>query len=241
MGAGKLLLIPPLVLLFLFWLFVLLPCVEIFICLSDYNFNAFWGITFTITLLFSIYRSEAEFRALFQEQIGEGSKIAKRLEQDFEALVNYCLSKTGSPIVGEWIFSTLGQEEQDAKQAIENSDIPESDYKDIMDGIQAKRNWATALKEIANNLNIEFDFLILFQKKFSSSFKPTLGKIPIYFPNVKDGVVPLENVIDVLRSSADHKSNFFHLFYKPKGAIDGEMKAKIVQSIAEMLIVKANY
>ena len=56
MGAGKLLLIPPLVLLFLFWLFVLLPCVEIFICLSDYNFNAFWGITFTITLLFSIYR-----------------------------------------------------------------------------------------------------------------------------------------------------------------------------------------
>jgi len=189
----------------------------------------------------AVWKSEAEFRALFQEQIGEGSKIAKRLEQDFEALVNYCLSKTGSPIVGEWIFSTLGQEEQDAKQAIENSDIPESDYKDIMDGIQAKRNWATALKEIANNLNIEFDFLILFQKKFSSSFKPTLGKIPIYFPNVKDGVVPLENVIDVLRSSADHKSNFFHLFYKPKGAIDGEMKAKIVQSIAEMLIVKANY
>ncbi len=37
-----------------------------------------------------LWKSEAEFRALFQERIGDSSKAIKTLEGDFEGLVNYC-------------------------------------------------------------------------------------------------------------------------------------------------------
>ena len=94
--------------------------------------------------------------------------------------------------------------------------------------------------------------MIVFQKKFSSSFKATIGKIPILFPNLQEGPVPLENVVDVLRSSADHRSNFFHLFYRPKPQVDEETqqvtqvrltedkKKVIVSTIAKELIKAIN-
>lgn len=97
-----------------------------------------------------------------------------------------------------------------------------------------------ALEEVAGELDIEFEFLIVFQKKFSSSFKATIGKIPILFPNIESGVVPLENVIDVLKSSSDRKSNFFHLFYKAKGDVDDLKKKSIVNTIAKKLIAEAS-
>ena len=59
-------------------------------------------------------------------------------------------------------------------------------------------------------------------------------------PNIESGVVPLENVIDVLKSSSDRKSNFFHLFYKAKGDVDDLKKKSIVNTIAKKLIAEAS-
>lgn len=56
MGVGKLLSILPLALLFLLWLFVLLPVMAIFLLLADCNFNVFWGVVLVIALPFSIYQ-----------------------------------------------------------------------------------------------------------------------------------------------------------------------------------------
>lgn len=189
----------------------------------------------------ALWKSEAEFRALFQERIGDDSKAIKMLEAEFEGLVNYCQEKTGCPIVDSNIFSILDQEEADAVSAKENKEIPDDMYSDIISGVKTNRRWAEVFHEISDELDIEFDFLIVFQKKFSSSFKPAIGKIPVLFPNVKDGIVPLENVVDILKSSSDRKSNFFHLFYKPKGSMDAERKKSIVNTIAQKLITVANY
>jgi len=105
-----------------------------------------------------------------------------------------------------------------------------------MHGVSSNRRWAKVLEKVATELDIEFEFLIVFQKKFSSSFKASIGQIPIYFPNLQNSIVPLKDVVDVLRSSADHRSNFFHLFYKPKSNIDDTKKKQIVNSIARELI-----
>nr|WP_326215826.1 hypothetical protein [uncultured Oscillibacter sp.] len=188
-----------------------------------------------------IWKSEAEFRALFQEHIGDDSRAIKTLERDFEGLVDYCQSKTGSPIVKSEIFKFLEQERVDAEAAKEAEDIPKEVYEDIISGIEAKWRLVETLKAASEELSIEFEFLIVFQKKFSSSFKSTIGKIPILFPNVEPSVVPLENVVDVLKSSADRKSNFFHLFYKPREALNEEKKKQIVNTIAKKLIAVANY
>jgi len=184
----------------------------------------------------AVWKSEAEFRALFQVRIGDDSTAIKMLEKEFEDLVDYCQNKTGAPIVTPNIFSILDKEEADANAAKAKSEIPEDSYEDIMHGVSSNRRWAKVLEKVATELDIEFEFLIVFQKKFSSSFKASIGQIPIYFPNLQNSIVPLKDVVDVLRSSADHRSNFFHLFYKPKSNIDDTKKKQIVNSIARELI-----
>lgn len=188
----------------------------------------------------AVWKSEAEFRALFQERIGDDSQGIKDLEKDFEDLIDYCQNKTGVPIVNKDIFDILTKEKADAINANANGEIDTDSYEAIMGGVETKQRWSEALLEIASSLNIEFEFLIVFQKKFSSSFKATIGDIPILFPNLKNSVIPLKNVIDVLKSGSDRKSNFFHLFYKPIGPVDDIRKKKIVNEIAKILIRETN-
>lgn len=192
----------------------------------------------------AVWKSEAEFRALFQERIGDGTMAIQNLEADFESLVDYCQNKTGSPIVTEELFAVLDQEEAEAQKAKENEEIDDDVYEDLLSGITTKRFWCNILREIHKELDkeigIEFEFLIIFQKKFSSSFKSTIGKIPILFPNIKNSVVPLENVVDVLKADNNRRSNFFHIFYKPKNAVNSEQKKVIVNTIADKLIAAAS-
>ena len=192
----------------------------------------------------AVWKSEAEFRALFQERIGDNSKAIQTLESDFENLVDYCQAKTGSPIVTKALLSFLDQEENDTKEAREKEEIDEEVYEDLICGIEAKRFWVNVLRDIHEEINkqieIDFEFLIIFQKRFSSSFKSTIGKIPILFPNIKDSVVPFENVVDVLKTAGERRSNFFHIFYKAKNRVDDEQKKIIVNTIADKLIAAAS-
>jgi hypothetical protein len=189
----------------------------------------------------AVWKSEAEFRALFQERIGDDTKNIKILENDFENLINFCQTKTGAPIVNDKILEVLSTEESSARKAKDNEEIDQEKFDDIIKDIVTHRHWVNIFLEIAKSLNIENEFLIVFQKKFTSSFKANLGDIPVLFPNLKDCVVPLKNVVDVLKPSADRKSNFFHLFYKPIGTTDESRKKDIVNRIAETLVIGINY
>lgn len=189
----------------------------------------------------AIWKSEAEFRALFQVSIGENSRNIKILESNFEELVDFCQNKTGVPIVDNKIFELLDKEEKDADRAKENDEIDDEFFEDIMRGVKEKRHWSMVLKDIAACLVIPFEFLIIFQKKFNSSFKESIGDIPILFPNLENSVVPFKDVVDVLKTDQNKKSNFFHLFYQSKGAIDETRKREIVNTIAGKLIAATNY
>lgn len=186
----------------------------------------------------AVWKSEAEFRALFQSRIGDSTQSIKDLQDDFESLVKYCQSKTGAPVVGSKILEMLEGEEQEAALALDNSTIEDDVYEDLVAGIKRKKHWAEILNELAKTLDIEFDFLIVFPKKFSSSFKADVGEIPINFPNIdgRNNVVPFKNVVEPLAPSIKRASNFFHLFYKPKSEVDVELKKKIVNTIANKII-----
>ena len=192
----------------------------------------------------AVWKSEAEFRALFQMRIGDGTVAIKTLESGFESLVDYCQAKTGRPIVTEDIFAILNQEEAEAKKAKDSSAVDEEYYEDIMQGIDSKRFWANILhdiyEEIVKEVEIAFEFLIVFQKQFSSSFKATIGEIPILFPNAKNSVVLFDKVVKVLKGEADLKSNFFHIYYKPQYTLDAEQKKRIVDIFVEKLISAAS-
>lgn len=184
---------------------------------------------------YAAWKSEAEFRALFQERIGDDSKSIKSLESNFENLFDYCLTKTGAPIVKADIYNELDREEQEAYQSKENGELDDYSFEDIINGVQANRYWTKELEKIADELDLKFEFLIIFQKKFNSSFSVFVGDMPILFPNLNDSVTPLKNVVDVLRSSSDKKSNFFHIFYS-KREFCKRSKKEIVNTIAKKLI-----
>jgi hypothetical protein len=184
----------------------------------------------------AVWKSEAEFRALFQKRIGDTTDSIVGLEKDFEELAKYCQDKTGTPIVNDVVFEILDQEDADAKKALDDGEIDKDDYDDIISGDGTKRHWAKILIGLAEKLNLEHDFMIIFQKKFSSSFKATVGDIPIYFPNVEGGVVPLGKVVTTLSPTAERKSNFFHIFFKPIGEVNDKRKKTIVNTIAKELI-----
>lgn len=188
---------------------------------------------------FPAWKSEAEFRTLFQERIGDDSKNIKILEDNFEGLADFCMAKTGVSIVDEKIFSLLEKEEQENNYSKENEEIDIDYYEDIGRSIGENRYWASELERIATDLELHFEFLIIFQRKFNSSFKSSVGDIPILFPNLDNQVVPLQNVVDVLKSSADKKSNFFHIFYRPKSS-NHKSKKEIINKIAKSLINAAN-
>ncbi len=192
----------------------------------------------------AVWKSEAEFRALFQMRIGDNSTATQILESSLDSLVEYCQDKTGAPIVTADIFSILQQEELDAIKEKESDTFEEDLFEDIITGINDKRFWAGILKsiydELKDEIGIEFEFLIIFQKKFSSSFKSSIGRIPILFPNVKNSVVPLEDVINTLQPAGERRSNFFHIYYKSTKFIDSTQKKKIVNTIADKLIAAAS-
>lgn len=188
---------------------------------------------------FPAWKSEAEFRALFQERIGDDSKNIKILEDNFEGLADFCMAKMGVSIVDEKIFSLLDKEEQENNHSKENEEIDADYYEDIARSIAENRYWASELQQIATDLELHFEFLIIFQRKFNSSFKSSVGDIPILFPNLDNQVIPLQNVVDVLKSSADKKSNFFHIFYRPKSS-NHKSKKEIINKIAKNLINAAN-
>lgn len=192
----------------------------------------------------AIWKSEAEFRALFQERIGDNTQAIQKLEQGFESLVNYCIDKLGAPIISESLWDILGKEETDANEAKARKEIDEDTYDDLIAGISKKKYWAQVLKEIYETLQeqtgMEFEFLIIFQKKFSTSFKSALGKIPVLFPNVEKSVVPLERVVDVLKTAGEHQSNFFHIYYKARKDISIEDKKIIVHTFADKLVSAAS-
>lgn len=135
-------------------------------------------------------------------------------------------------------------EEAEAKEAKEKAEIDEDTYEDLITGIKKKQYWAQVLKEIHEALQektgMEYEFLIIFQKKFSTSFKSALGKIPVLFPNVEKSVVPLENVVEVLKTAGERQSNFFHIYYKAKKDISVDDKKMIVHTFADKLINAAS-
>lgn len=190
----------------------------------------------------AVWKSEAEFRALFQEYIGDDTRSIKKLEANLEGLVDFCQDQTGVPIVNRKIFDLLEMEEAEAIRARDKEEIDQDYYDDIMQGVREKKHWVEVLENVVQELNdvIEFEFLIIFQKKFNSSFKSSIGDIPILFPNVEDGVIAFSKVVDVLHSNAERKSNFFHLYYKPRRVLNKEEKKDIVNSIAKALRAGTN-
>lgn len=185
-----------------------------------------------------VWKSEAEFRALFQARIGDNTQSIMDLQTDFESLAKYCQDKMIAPIVEPEILKMLEDEENTAELALKRGELKKDVYDDLIEGIARKKHWVKILEDLSRSLDLEFDFLIVFQKKFSSSFKSDVGEIPIYFPSIdgKNRVLPFKNVVVPLEPSAKRASNFFHLFYRPKGYVSSERKKTIVNTIVNRII-----
>lgn len=188
------------------------------------------------------WKSEAEFRTLFQVQIGEESKAINTLEKALEDLSSYARKALGVSIVNDKLASYLESERQNAEhEKQENPDFADI-YDDILQGVNEKIYWVNLFRTIKKELveqgiPLQFEFLIVPQKAFSSSFKESIEDIPIVFPNLQNDPYPLGQIVTVLGASKKRKSNFFHLFYAVDTPIDSNQKKRIVHTISSKLII----
>lgn len=188
------------------------------------------------------WKSEAEFRTLFQVQIGEESKAISTLEKALENLSAYAQKTLGVSIVNDKLSSCLESERQNAEyEKQKNPDFADT-YDDILQGVNEKIYWANLFRTIKEELveqgiPLQFEFLIVPQKAFSSSFKESIEDIPIVFPNLQNDPYPLGQIITVLGASKKRKSNFFHLFYTVDASINSNQKKRIIHTISSKLII----
>ena len=170
-----------------------------------------------------IWKSEAEYRTLFDIAVGGGRKL-EELENDFREIERYLVTHNELypiPVINETTLNTILEEERKVAEAIRRGQVSEKDYPADA-GISKVKKWALCLREIANECDIPFDFVIVCTNKFQSNFlKTELEKILIHFQSL-DSVECIKDVSSIL-SSQTNREKLFYLFYNDR-AEDGSKK-----------------
>ena len=172
-----------------------------------------------------IWKSEAEYRALFDNELGKNK--LDDFEVAFKEIEKYLIDHFSIPVINIDVLSHIQEEERKLEEKKEL--LPEKDYNSLIIGINKVKKWTLCLQKIADDNNLVFDFAIISANKFKSGFlKKDLEKIPILFPNL--GLQPLIKDVSTILTSDKTRDSFFYLFYRSKN--DNEISInKITNSL----------
>lgn len=164
-----------------------------------------------------VWKSEAEYRDLFDNQIG--MRNLDILEKEFKVIEKYTIENLEMPIINESLIKYYEEQLVNLNSPTNGDD--EKDINNIKDGINVILKWANCLKDFALSHNIPFDFVIISANKFRSGFlKEDLKKILIDFSSIGN-ISYIEHVSSIL-SAERTRENFFYLYYKR-----GEVKINV--------------
>lgn len=162
-----------------------------------------------------IWKSEAEYRALFDLNLGT-SKLDE-LEIAFQNIEKYISDNLEKPIINDSIIIHCEYELGKLEQL--GNILSQKDINNKKDGLNNILKWANCLKKYCEDHSMLFDFVIISANKFKSGFiKKDVNEILIYFPSFYSSS-DIRKVSTILDSSETRK-NFFYLYYK---RIDDEM------------------
>ncbi len=173
-----------------------------------------------------IWKSESEYRALFDQKLGPES--LDKMETEFVALEKYLNLKAENPLINDKTLEICRDELEKAQK----EDLG-SDSMTIIKGFKTHIKWMECLKEASTSAGIPFDYVLIGTNKFKSGFmKEELNKIPIQFSNL-DRVKSFGDVVTPLISTTK-RDNFFYLYYN-RGEKELEI-CKIVKCICDTAI-----
>ena len=162
------------------------------------------------------WKSEAEYNALFVASKVATADILGDIEKAMESLMTYAM---GEDSVGR-IYSINEKVRHSIKEELEKLDRLDNIDERTRE-IQKKKKTdmykvANTLLEFAKQNQIEFNFVILTSKQFSSGFaKPDFAKIKVAFPSKKGKRVFLfKNLAVTLFPTRTGQDKTFYLFYK---------------------------
>lgn len=184
----------------------------------------------------AVWKSEAEFRAIFSEkEIGQDT--LSRLVESVQTLAKFAEDGALMPLIDEKIIYRLEEERENVQEKLQNQRISRMNSEDLMKKNADKMLIAKALKDAARKVGIPFEFLIVSQNRFTSSFKESVLDIPIQISNLEERVCPLRTLMPVMQAQEESRSraNFFHIFYRAEGALSPKRKLDIVTAVSEAL------
>lgn len=154
-----------------------------------------------------IWKSEAEYKAIFERQLGE--EKLNLLEKQFKQLENFLLQEINLPIVNQAAVEACEKIIDYIKNEKTVGDVDKETQLRRYGNIQT---WLIFLTGYAESHNIDTDFVLIRANHFRSGFqKNELENLLIEFPNLHKEV-ELKYVVNLLKGQ-DARDDFFYIYY----------------------------
>ncbi len=159
-----------------------------------------------------LWKSEAEYKAIFSK--GYTDQIFEIVENSLEGLCKYLNFVCKSQEINPKALEACRRDLENAQRMYDAVLGKKENWEKII--AEKKRNltWLEALKQFADDQNIDFDFVILKASQFNSGFaKEAFEKIQIEFNSLKEPCY-FEKVTNTLKAEKSSREKFFYLFYR---------------------------
>ena len=154
-----------------------------------------------------VWKSESEYMALFGDKGEWGGVFTCKL-----GYLDKFLTEEAKSLVNNSVISLLDEKIKE----IEKLELESMDKESQIQRYKTIKEIVNALKDISEELNIPFDFVIIKTGMFNSGFsKDSIKNLNIDFPDI-DKTLPLSQVTNLLGASPS-QGDFYFIFYKRKG------------------------
>lgn len=173
-----------------------------------------------------IWKTEAEYRSLFEAKHGKEGAIMTKLESDFSKIEGYLTKTAFAPIINQELLKQL-----DERDAAAESDVdPETRNKIFESNIVKK--WVLELQEIAKKNKIPFDFVIIRAKKFQSNFaEDDLPNTLIRFASTgqTEKITKVSPLLKADKRAENTPKEMFYIFYRQAKKGNKKVPIKITE------------
>lgn len=175
-----------------------------------------------------LWKSEAEYEALFSGSIGGANDSMGQFEQAMNATAVYLSKNSDAWNIDEKSIAKLSADLEALKTNTQLDALTvETQRKDKEKVLRLM----SCLVRYASEKNHEGDFVVLEASQFSSGFgKPDFSNMPIIFNTSEDDYVDCTfgSVAKPLKAEVPERKKFYYLFYRRKNEVDTQIDKKLL-------------
>lgn len=175
-----------------------------------------------------LWKSEAEYEALFSGSIGGANDSMGQFEQAMNATAVYLSKNSDTWNIDE---NAILKVSADLEALKSNTQLDELTLDTQRKDKEKVLRLMKCLMEYATENEHEGDFVILEASQFSSGFsKPNFSNMPIIFNTSEDDYVECAfgSVAKPLKAEAPERKKFYYLFYRRKNEGDTQIDKKLL-------------